>query len=184
MVLHQAHQVPATKPVFRQIASECNVSVERKHNPIKFILSTARLVTRNREAMRSWSIGIRTDHRFTADCFLLRPLIPGLSAFVNTRWVATMPRRASLTARGPEIPWLMSASLLSRITINPEICHGKPVIRNLRYPVEAMLEYLAAGDTIDDLLAEFPDLEREDLLACLEFAAMSLKVKSQHLVLA
>jgi uncharacterized protein (DUF433 family) len=134
--------------------------------------------------MRSWSIGIRTDHRFTADCFLLRPLIPGLSAFVNTRWVATMPRRASLTARGPEIPWLMSASLLSRITINPEICHGKPVIRNLRYPVEAMLEYLAAGDTIDDLLAEFPDLEREDLLACLEFAAMSLKVKSQHLVLA
>lgn len=58
------------------------------------------------------------------------------------------------------------------------------MIRGLRYPVEAMLEYLAAGDTIDDLLAEFPDLEREDLLACLEFAALSLKVKSQHLVLA
>ena len=74
-------------------------------------------------------------------------------------------------------------SLLSRITINPEICHGKPVIRNLRYPVESMLEYLAAGDTIDDLLKEFPDLEREDLLACLEFAAQSLKLKSRHLVL-
>jgi uncharacterized protein (DUF433 family) len=75
-------------------------------------------------------------------------------------------------------------SLLSRITINPEICHGKPVIRNLRYPVESMLEYLSAGDTIEDLLTEFPDLEREDLLACLEFATRSLQVKSQHLVLA
>lgn len=76
------------------------------------------------------------------------------------------------------------SSLLSRITINAEICHGKPVIRGLRYTVESMLEYLAGGDTIDELLAEFPDLEREDLLACLEFAAQSLKLKSQHLVLA
>ncbi|MBA4147359.1 MAG: DUF433 domain-containing protein [Verrucomicrobia bacterium] len=74
-------------------------------------------------------------------------------------------------------------SLLSRITINPEICHGKPVIRNLRYPVESIFEYLAAGDTFDDLLAEFPDLEREDLQACLEFAARSLQLKSQHLAL-
>jgi uncharacterized protein (DUF433 family) len=75
-------------------------------------------------------------------------------------------------------------SLLKRITIKPEICHGKPVIRGLRYPVESMLEYLAAGDSFEQILAEFPDLEREDLLACLEFAACSLKVKSQHLVLA
>jgi uncharacterized protein (DUF433 family) len=75
-------------------------------------------------------------------------------------------------------------SLLSRITIHPEICHGQPVIRGLRYPVASILEYLAGGDTFEDLLAEFPDLQREDLLACLEFAAKSLKVKSQHLVLA
>jgi uncharacterized protein (DUF433 family) len=75
-------------------------------------------------------------------------------------------------------------SLLSRITIRPDVCHGKPVIRNLRYPVEAMLEYLVAGDSIEDLLVEFPDLEREDLLACLAFASQSLKLKSQHLVLA
>ena len=47
-----------------------------------------------------------------------------------------------------------------------------------------MLEYLAGGDTIEDLLAEYPDLEREDLLACLEFAAESLKHKTQHLALA
>ena len=76
------------------------------------------------------------------------------------------------------------SSLLSRITIDPEICHGKPAIRHLRYPVESMLEYLSAGDSIEDLLREFSDLERDDLLACLEFATQSLKLKSQHLVLA
>ena len=74
------------------------------------------------------------------------------------------------------------SSLLSRITIDPQICHGKPVIRCMRYPVESMLEYLAGGNTIEELLVDFPDLEREDFLACLEFAAQSLKLKSQHLV--
>ena len=75
-------------------------------------------------------------------------------------------------------------ALLSLITIDPEISHGKPAIRHLRYPVESMLEYLAAGDTFEDLLVQFPDLEREDLQACVEFAAQSLKLKSQHLMLA
>lgn len=75
-------------------------------------------------------------------------------------------------------------SLLSRITIDPQICHGKPVIRGLRYPVESMLEYLAGGDSFEAILAEFPDLEHEDLLACIEFATQSLKLKSQLVVLA
>jgi uncharacterized protein (DUF433 family) len=75
-------------------------------------------------------------------------------------------------------------SMLSRIVLDPEICHGQPVVRGLRYPVEALLEYLAGGDSIEDLLEEFPDLEREDLLACLEFAAESLRVKSRHLLVA
>ena len=77
-----------------------------------------------------------------------------------------------------------NASLLSRITINPDICHGKPTIRGLRYPVESMLEYLAGGDSIEDILAEFPDLERDDLLACMQFAAHSLKLRSLHFVAA
>jgi uncharacterized protein (DUF433 family) len=68
--------------------------------------------------------------------------------------------------------------LLSRITIDPEICHGKPAIRHLRYPVESVLEYLAAGDTFEDLLADFPDLERDDLRACLALATQSLKLKT------
>lgn len=74
--------------------------------------------------------------------------------------------------------------LLERIVIDPAICHGKPVIRGMRYPVETILEYLAGGDSFDDLLAEFPDLEREDLLACLHYAATALKVKSSHLAVA
>lgn len=74
--------------------------------------------------------------------------------------------------------------MLSRIVIDADVCHGQPVIRGLRYTVESMLEYLAGGDTVEDILKEFPDLEREDLLACIEFAAQSLKLKSRHLVLA
>jgi len=74
--------------------------------------------------------------------------------------------------------------LLNRITIDPAICHGKPTIRGLRYPVESVLEYLAGGDSFEEVLAEFPDLERDDLLACLQFAAQSLKLRSQHIVAA
>ena len=61
----------------------------------------------------------------------------------------------------------MSVSLLDRITLNPDIVHGKPTIRNKRYTVEGLLEYLAGGDSIEDLLKEFPDLEKEDFLASL-----------------
>lgn len=76
------------------------------------------------------------------------------------------------------------SGLRERITIDPEVCHGKPVIRGLRYPVESMLEYLAAGDSIDDLLAEFPELERDDLLACLQFATKVLKLKTLRILTA
>lgn len=79
---------------------------------------------------------------------------------------------------------LSTDTLLSRITIDPEVCHGKPVIRGLRYPVESILEYLSAGDSFEDVLAEFPDLERDDLRACIEFATQSLKLRSWHLVAA
>jgi uncharacterized protein (DUF433 family) len=78
----------------------------------------------------------------------------------------------------------LKPNLLDRITIDPGVCHGKPTIRGLRYPVESLLEYLAGGDTIEDVLAEFTDLEREDLLACLLFAARSIKLRSQHIVAA
>lgn len=68
-------------------------------------------------------------------------------------------------------------SLLSRISINPEVSHGKPTIRGMRYTVESIMEYLAGGDTIEDILSEFPDLQREDILACLAYATASMKFK-------
>ena len=71
-------------------------------------------------------------------------------------------------------------TLLKRITINSEICHGKPTIRGLRYPVENMLELMAAGMTIEELLEDYPDLEREDFLACLEYASKLVNLKSIH----
>jgi uncharacterized protein (DUF433 family) len=74
-------------------------------------------------------------------------------------------------------------NLLSRITVDPEICHGKPCVRGLRYPVETILEYLAGGDSVEDLLAKFPDLERKDILACLEFSRRMLAARSVHLAL-
>jgi uncharacterized protein (DUF433 family) len=67
--------------------------------------------------------------------------------------------------------------LLDRITMNPEIDHGKPVIRGLRYPVETLLELMSSGMTIDDILADYEDLERDDLLAALAFAARAVQVK-------
>ena len=71
----------------------------------------------------------------------------------------------------------MSASLINRMTINPEFAHGKPTIRNKRYTVEGLLEYLAGGDSTEDLLKEFPDLEKEDILACLQYAVLNMKHK-------
>ncbi len=78
---------------------------------------------------------------------------------------------------------MLNEDLLSRITVDPEICHGKPCVRRLRYPVETLLEYLAGGDSIEDLLEEFPDLERADILACHEFSRRMLAAKSVHLAL-
>jgi uncharacterized protein (DUF433 family) len=62
-------------------------------------------------------------------------------------------------------------TLLSRITIDPAICHGKPYVRGLRYPVETLLELLSSGMSIDEILADYEDLERDDLLAALAYAA-------------
>lgn len=61
-------------------------------------------------------------------------------------------------------------ALLTRITVNPDIFGGKPIIRGRRLAVEHVLGLLAAGDTVDDLLREYPWLERDDIQACLVYA--------------
>ena len=59
----------------------------------------------------------------------------------------------------------------NRITIDPDICNGKPVIRNLRITVESVLGYLSAGESHEEILRQYPMLEPEDITACLAFAS-------------
>jgi len=71
-----------------------------------------------------------------------------------------------------------------RITIDPNVCHGKPCIHGLRYPVENVLEWLAGGMTIDDILGDYEDLERDDILATLAYAARLAHIKSTKVLAA
>ena len=59
----------------------------------------------------------------------------------------------------------------SIITLDPNVCHGKPCIRGLRYPVENVLEWLAGGMTVEEILSDYEDLTRDDILAVLSYAA-------------
>jgi uncharacterized protein (DUF433 family) len=68
-------------------------------------------------------------------------------------------------------------SVSERITMDPEICHGKPTIRGLRYTVESILELLSSGMAVDEILADYEDLEREDILAALDFARQLSQIK-------
>jgi len=67
--------------------------------------------------------------------------------------------------------------LLDRITLDPPSCHGKPCIRGLRYPVEFILELLSGGATTEDILRDYEDLERDDVLAALAYATRLSQVK-------
>ncbi len=71
-------------------------------------------------------------------------------------------------------------SQMQRITFNANQCGGRPCIRGMRIRVKDVLDMLAAGETEQTILADFPDLQREDIRACLEYAARSV----DHAVLA
>ena len=75
-----------------------------------------------------------------------------------------------------------SSRLLERITIDPEICHGKPCIRGLRYPVDMILTLLSAGMSGEEILSDYDDLERDDILAALAFAARLSRIKQVRAV--
>lgn len=67
---------------------------------------------------------------------------------------------------------------LDRITIDSAICHGKPCIRKMRWPVEVVLDMLGAEMSMDEILEDHPELEREDILACLQFASKAVLGRS------
>jgi uncharacterized protein (DUF433 family) len=66
-------------------------------------------------------------------------------------------------------------NLLERISIDPKVCHGRPCIRGTRIMVWQIVSFLAAGDSIEDILGEYPQITREDVQACLAYAAETTK---------
>jgi len=68
-------------------------------------------------------------------------------------------------------------SYLERITMNPEICNGKPCIRGMRWPVEVIIDLIGSGMSFEQILIDHPELEREDIVASLHFAKLNLSGK-------
>ena len=75
-------------------------------------------------------------------------------------------------------------SLIERITVNADICHGKPTVRNMRYPVEMILELLSSGMTWSEIMEDYPAIEQDDIRACLLFASQLTKVKTVRKLIA
>ena len=73
---------------------------------------------------------------------------------------------------------------MHRITTDPEICHGKPCVRGMRYPVQNVLEWLAGGMTVAEILDDYPDLESDDIYAVLAYAARLAQTQSVELLAA
>jgi len=69
----------------------------------------------------------------------------------------------------------MENQLLNRITVNLDVCHGKPTIRNKRYTVDLILDLLSAGTSHQEILEDYPSLENDDILACLAFVSKLTK---------
>jgi uncharacterized protein (DUF433 family) len=67
--------------------------------------------------------------------------------------------------------WEATKVPFERISIDPNICHGQACVKGTRIPVHQVVRMLANGDTVEDLLAEYPSLERADIMACLDYAA-------------
>lgn len=75
-------------------------------------------------------------------------------------------------------------NLLERITRHPDICHGRPTIRGLRYPVTMILELLSGGMTTEEILEDYEELERDDVLAALTYATRLSQVKRVESIIA
>lgn len=74
----------------------------------------------------------------------------------------------------------MTNNILNKITRNPDICHKKPTVRGLRYPVDMLLDLMALGMSNQEILDDYLDLEMDDLMACLRYAAIVTHTKTTH----
>jgi len=78
----------------------------------------------------------------------------------------------------------MDRQLINRITINPEICHGRPTIRNTRYTIDLILDLLSSGMSENEIIEDYPALEIKDIKACLSFASQLSKIKIVNRIVA
>lgn len=78
----------------------------------------------------------------------------------------------------------METPILERITINPDVCNGKPTVRGMRITVETILQYLSAGDSMDEILEAYPFLEKLDIQACIAFALKNISTTKNDIQLA
>ncbi len=69
-------------------------------------------------------------------------------------------------------------TLINRITLNPDVCSGRPTMRNLRFTVAQLLDLLAAGMTQEEILTDYPYLVEEDVKACLLYASIMANTRS------
>jgi uncharacterized protein (DUF433 family) len=74
----------------------------------------------------------------------------------------------------------MENAVIQRITLNPEVCKGRPTIRNMRFTVTQLLELLASGMSQEEILKDYPYLEEEDIYACLLYAS---RITSTRIIL-
>jgi uncharacterized protein (DUF433 family) len=74
--------------------------------------------------------------------------------------------------------FLVFMNLIDRITTNPHICHGKPCVRGMRFPVEVVLDLLGSDMSIEEILEDHPMLEKEDILACIQYAKLWVSGKT------
>ena len=102
----------------------------------------------------------------------------GVDSMVLLHVLQTCRFRIARPPAAAYCPLMSSEQLLARITMDPSICHGKPCIRGLRYPVEFLLELLSGDMTGAQILADYPDLEADDLRAAIAYAARLSRVKS------
>jgi uncharacterized protein (DUF433 family) len=90
---------------------------------------------------------------------------------MQRKTTSQVPQRFQGQLDSPDDRVMATSPLQSRITVDAKKCGGRPCIRHMRIRVKDVLEMLAAGATEDQILADYPDLEREDIRACLEYAA-------------
>ena len=146
-----------------------NCAWKESQSVIEFVSSRIVFIeaSRHRQLIKDF-----LDDRFAG--FFLGLGFVGGAGLLGGCWQNTRLRQRMA---GAILHGMSNEQLLARITTDPNICHGKPCVRGLRYPVELLLELLSGGMTAEQVLADYPDLEPDDLRAVYAYAARLSRVQ-------